>query len=357
LISKTYPRANARALLGAAVAGSTLGLGLAAAYLAGANAPAGLTPTRDRLASAAADGYSQVALQRANALSPGALAIAQRHDPFTTSGAPERDREAVDFAARLERSDPAPMAPTAASLMLRPALDGAEPAGGRFRFAAIGALESARDLECLTQAVYYEARGESGAGQAAVAQVVLNRVRHPAFPKTVCGVVFQGASNRDGCQFSFVCDGSMHGQLDVEAWRRAQHVASRALGGFVMADVGSATHFHAVRLGQQWGAGLVRVAQVGLHVFYRFGRTAPVYQAQADSPKSAQPMQVKAVYASLLPGPAARPDAAKADAKAEIPAEAQPAPAAEASKPVATVQPAATKPVAMQPAKADAPTA
>ncbi len=140
-----------------------------------------------------------------------------------------------------------------------------------FHFADGGALESARDLACLTDAVYYEARGENMAGQAAVAQVVLNRVRHPAFPKSVCGVVFQRAGGGDGCQFSFVCDGSMRHAREPGAWRRAEEIAARALDGSVMASIGNATHFHVVGLDPGWGPRLLRVAQVGLHVFYRFG--------------------------------------------------------------------------------------
>jgi hypothetical protein len=101
--------------------------------------------------------------------------------------------------------------------------------------------------------------------------VVLNRVRHPAFPKSVCGVVFQGAYHRTGCQFSFACDGSMNRNRERGAWGRAQKIASRALAGAVMSEVGSATHFHTTGVAPGWGPRLLRVAQVGMHVFYRFG--------------------------------------------------------------------------------------
>jgi spore germination cell wall hydrolase CwlJ-like protein len=129
---------------------------------------------------------------------------------------------------------------------------------------------AAHDLDCLTAAVYYEARGESREGQAAVAQVVLNRVRSPAFPKTVCGVVFQGAVDH-ACQFSFACDGQMGARHEGGAWDRAKVVANRALGGYVMDEVGGATHFHVAALGSIWGGGMVRIAQVGQHIFYGFG--------------------------------------------------------------------------------------
>ena len=352
MISKAYPRANTRALFSAAMAGSALGLGLAAAYLAGANSVSGLMHVRARaLASAESQGFSDIALQRANNLAPGALAIAERHDPFTVSGADQRDRQSADFAARLEQSSASPMGATAASFMLRPELgpDGSSTAS-RFRFASIGALDGARDLDCLTQAVYYEARGESARGQAAVAQVVLNRVRHPAFPKTICAVVFQGAGlGKADCQFSFVCDGSMRRPLDAEAWDRSQHVAARALSGAVVAEIGNATHFHATRLGPQWGDGLVQVATVGLHVFYKFGRRHPDFQAQvieASNTRTSPGVDLKPVLAALIPTasaaepprieakPAVAPDAVK-----ETTADIKPASAAPPTvKPVAAVK-------------------
>jgi len=125
------------------------------------------------------------------------------------------------------------------------------------------------DLECLTTAVYFEARGESPRGQAAVAQVVMNRVKHPAFPKSVCAVVFQGAGHR-GCQFSFACDGSMRKRRELLAWNRARDVATRALAGAARADVGAATHFHTTAVSPIWAPQMLRVANVGAHVFYRF---------------------------------------------------------------------------------------
>lgn len=158
----------------------------------------------------------------------------------------------------------------------------------------------ARDLDCLADAVYYEARGESVAGQAAVAQVVLNRVRHPEFPKTVCGVVFQGAATGSDCQFSFACDGAMDRPKDRIAWAQAERIAARALAGVVMPQVGTATHFHAVGVEPEWGPGLMRVAQVGLHVFYRFGHGGRFDGAVRPSAPGAD--SPHAVYASMLPG-------------------------------------------------------
>jgi hypothetical protein len=152
-----------------------------------------------------------------------------------------------------------------------------------FRLADPG--DAVRDLDCLTAAVYYEARGESRAGQAAVAQVVLNRVRSPAFPKTVCGVVYQGAAQH-ACQFSFVCSGQMAARHDSSAWDRARDVAGHALGGYVMSQVGGATHFHVAALGALWNGSMVEVARVGQHVFYGFGGRRGALMADAAARNS-----------------------------------------------------------------------
>jgi hypothetical protein len=127
-----------------------------------------------------------------------------------------------------------------------------------------------RAVQCLTQAVYYEAAREPEVGQEAVAQVVLNRLRHPAYPKSVCGVVYQGAARATGCQFTFTCDGSMRWAPEAALWRRAQTVAERALAGYVDKAVGSATHYHAQYVAPYWAPTLVKMTQVGQHIFYRW---------------------------------------------------------------------------------------
>ncbi|NBB17363.1 cell wall hydrolase [Caulobacter sp. SLTY] len=243
-----------------------MGLIVAAAYVAG-TADAREQHVRLSTMAEAADGeFSEAALQeRVLNMDPAALVVARRHDPALMAGDDQRDRQLARLAARLEkRAGGNPQR----GLFLRASLGGSfNPAAEPFRLD--GALGASRDLECLTQAVYYEARGETPDGQAAVAQVVLNRARHPAFPKTVCGVVFQRTSSV--CQFSFACDGSMRRGREPGAWRRAQRVAERALGGHVMTGVGNATHFHTINVSPGWGPRMVRVQQVGLHVFYRFG--------------------------------------------------------------------------------------
>ena len=265
-------RATACALAGGLMLGSGVGLVLGGAYWMGEAAQAQVAHARAaRLAAAAEQGFSQRALQsEMQAMGPGAVALAQAHDPFV--GQVLRGRQNADVIGQFDTRAGAPTPPVSA---LPAALTHVSaPAAQPFHFADGGALESARDLACLTDAVYYEARGENAAGQAAVAQVVLNRVRHPAFPKSVCGVVFQRAVGGYGCQFSFVCDGSMRHAREPGAWSRAEEIAARALDGAVMASIGNATHFHVAGLDPGWGSRLLRVAQVGLHVFYRFGGSA-----------------------------------------------------------------------------------
>ena len=119
-------------------------------------------------------------------------------------------------------------------------------------------LDRRRALLCLTQAVYYEAGYEPLEGRRAVAQVVLNRMRHPAFPKSICGVVYQGA--RDPvCQFSFVCDGSLYRRPALGAWQEAERIAAAALDGFVERSVGAATHYHADYVAPYWAPRLAKI--------------------------------------------------------------------------------------------------
>ena len=269
---KSQTRADARALVGAVLVGSATGLALGAVYLAGGLAQTANQHARvTRLADGASEGFSDVALiNSASRMDQGALAVARRHDPYTVAGAAQRDRQVSLLVARLENRQADTSVPRSGPLMLRASFGGPfNPAASPFRLGNV--LESSRELDCLAEAVYYEARGETPSGQAAVAQVVLNRVRHPAFPKSICGVVFQGAYRKIGCQFSFACDGSMSRGRERGAWNRAQKIASRALSGAVMNEVGSATHFHTTGVSPGWGPRLLKVAQVGMHVFYRFG--------------------------------------------------------------------------------------
>ena len=160
---------------------------------------------------------------------------------------------------------PVPAAQVAAAV----AADVGVVAAQSFSMAAASSQDRARALECLTAAIYYEAASEPDAGQAAVAQVVLNRARHPAFPASVCGVVYQG-SERSGCQFSFACDGAMARAPSRTGWARAARAAGAALAGYVYAPVGLATHYHTFAVTPAWNRSLVMTDVVGAHFFHRW---------------------------------------------------------------------------------------
>jgi len=130
-------------------------------------------------------------------------------------------------------------------------------------------LDERRALLCLTQAVYYEAGYEPTEGRRAVAQVILNRMRHPAFPKSVCGVVYQHNSS-PVCQFTFVCDGSLLRRPEAGAWKQAEAIARAALAGYVERAVGAATHYHADYVAPNWAPLLTKISKLGAHIFYRW---------------------------------------------------------------------------------------
>lgn len=236
-------RVNARALIGVALAGAGLFVVVGGVYCLTGQAHASVGPLRPESAS-------------------------QVTAPSATTGA-------VSVRAPAAPPTPIQVAPAALPAPVR----------------SVTVATSLGDLDCLAAAVYYEARGESLAGQAAVAQVVLNRAKGPRFPKTVCGVVYQGAGGR-ACQFSFVCNGAMRRPREIVAWARSKDVAARALGGYVMAQIGQATCFHAARLGGGGG----RVVKLGGHVFYAgvgrasaFGANRPVLLALAAPAGQNQP--------------------------------------------------------------------
>jgi Cell Wall Hydrolase len=145
----------------------------------------------------------------------------------------------------------------------------------------------ARALRCLTDAIYFEAATESDSGQRAVAQVILNRMRHPTYPSNVCGVVYQGSERNTGCQFSYACDGSYARTPSRFHWDRAQRVAISALAGYVHAPVGMATHYHTVNIYPYWAPSLHFLGTIGAHRFYRWkgsaGRPSAFFRSYAGN--------------------------------------------------------------------------
>jgi spore germination cell wall hydrolase CwlJ-like protein len=129
---------------------------------------------------------------------------------------------------------------------------------------------AAAEQQCLAEAIYFEARSEPYDGQVAVAQVVLNRVKNPAYPNTICGVVYQNQGRRNACQFSFACDGIPDRVRDQASWRTAVRVATEISYGRVWLDnIGTSTHYHATYVRPNWASVFRRAGQIGRHVFYQ----------------------------------------------------------------------------------------
>lgn len=138
----------------------------------------------------------------------------------------------------------------------------------------------ARANDCMAAAMLYEA-GDDPLGQYAVGQVVINRARHAAFPKSICGVVFQGAERATGCQFTFTCDGALSRRYSAAAWTRAQSHARQMLTGSIAAEVGLATHYHTNWVRPYWSDTLSKIAIVDTHLFFRwpgFWGTSPAFR-------------------------------------------------------------------------------
>jgi spore germination cell wall hydrolase CwlJ-like protein len=217
---------------------------------------------------------SEAALKRdLRGLDPAAQALALRLDPSAHPRLQDRPlgwaRFDIDHPPSLGLDTLAPDDARRINALI-PAGVQAEPPARPFVLRASGE-DRRRAEQCLTQAIYYEAGFEPETGRAAVAQIVLNRLRHPAYPKSVCGVVYEGAQLPTGCQFSFTCDGSLARSPEPGAWAQARSIARRALAGFVAKDVGEATHYHADYVLPYWSPSLVKITQIGAHIFYRWG--------------------------------------------------------------------------------------
>ena len=128
----------------------------------------------------------------------------------------------------------------------------------------------AAEQKCLANAIYFEARSESLRGQAAVAQVVLNRVRNPTYPNSICGVVYQNDSWKNRCQFSFACDGKADRIASPKHYKVAQEIAMAVTAGKIfLPEIGSSTHYYASYVSPRWANSMQKMKKIGLHIFYR----------------------------------------------------------------------------------------
>ena len=127
----------------------------------------------------------------------------------------------------------------------------------------------ARERRCLSVAIYFEARGEPVRGQIAVGQVIMNRVRSPLFPETICGVVYQGHMQK-GCQFSFTCDGKTDIPRNDAQWALAQDIAKQITSGELwLPEVGYSTFYHANYVNPGWAGSMSKIDKIGRHIFYK----------------------------------------------------------------------------------------
>lgn len=178
----------------------------------------------------------------------------------------------VASAVALASATPAPADSTPVEVVALPAVPNVTnvPADRPNYAAVVDQDQPAREQRCLAQAIYFEARGESKEGQAAVAQVVLNRVSSGLYPSTICGVVYQNRDHYDGCQFSFACEGRSLRITEPDAWRAAVRIAASVMSGQTyLAQIGDATHYHADYVRPDWSYRLKKMDVIGHHIFYK----------------------------------------------------------------------------------------
>jgi len=213
--------------------------------------------------------------------SPAAAAAGSTGAARGTRGAPDGSTPAVSRAAALSSTTPAaadatPVEIAAAPVSQMPFENTLDPVRSphpfdRPRYAdLLDPDKISRERKCLAEAVYFEARSESAEGQAAVAQVILNRVRSGLYPASVCGVVYQNRHRHLACQFTFACEGKSLRIADAESWETAKRVAREVTEGTTyLAEVGGATHYHADYVRPNWARRLKKMDVIGRHIFYK----------------------------------------------------------------------------------------
>lgn len=215
---------------------------------------------------------------RPRGFAPYSVSVPLSFKPYDPARWAIMNSDSYADALKIDPSLPDPASVGYADAAAQPPADPAQlrqeafvgPAALPYAFRGVTALDRERAHYCLTAAIYYEAASESDDGMRGVAQTVLNRVRHPSFPNTVCGVVFQGSDRAGVCQFTFSCDGAMARAPSRDNWLRASRIAAAALNGQVFPGVGLATHYHTTAIWPRWGKNLVMTNVFGAHIFHRW---------------------------------------------------------------------------------------
>ncbi|NIJ25494.1 cell wall hydrolase [Brevundimonas terrae] len=299
--ARSRPSPRRRALLPVGVAaGAALVAALATGMSARSESALDFVRTAEAVAEASGGDYGTRGLAGVMSRLDGAqLSLALRHDPAMGMATVPGLTPGWESLRLGGKPDPFATVNGLEALRLNAAMagDAVVNAAPPFAFRPSSADDRRRAMRCLTQAVYYEAALEADEGQAGVAQVVLNRVRDPNYPNSICGVVYQGAERNTGCQFTFTCDGSLSRAPVAWAWTRAQKVAEKALAGAVADKVGSATHYHADYVRPWWAPSLTKVSQSGAHIFYRWKGAAGMVASLTQGYGGREPLIDEARFA------------------------------------------------------------
>lgn len=205
----------------------------------------------------------------------------------------------LDFPGRTLQFEPAvglgALLPSPQSIAYHPTATGL---GFKYQGESQAEFEE-RERRCLATAIYFEARGEPTRGQIAVGQVILNRVRSPQFPETICGVVYQGQM-APGCQFSFACDGRSDNPKPGGHWARAQDLARKITSGKVwLPEVGYSTFYHADYVRPVWTSAMNKIDSIGRHIFYKKRNEKPyIVKASASDSTASEGMTVSLASAT-----------------------------------------------------------
>ncbi|MEO0912992.1 MAG: cell wall hydrolase [Pseudomonadota bacterium] len=197
------------------------------------------------------------------------LPPAQLHS-VSAGEAPRSPFGKMSAATDLQAHDRRAVGQTAMAQKVQSAFDSEQPHGFDVEHLdALPTYQGGPEWACLTEALYFEARGETLKGQLAVAEVILNRVDSRRYPNSVCGVIEQGSHRRNACQFSFKCDGAPEKFHERTAYERVGKIARMMLEGRERLLTDGATHYHTIHVRPSWARRLTKTADIGVHIFYR----------------------------------------------------------------------------------------